>query len=692
MASPTIDRRLGLTGNKAYKAPADLATTGNITLSGEQTIDGTLTDESRVVVWVQTNPVDNGVWDTGTGAWSRAIDCNTNQDIANGTQILVSGGTAYANQIFEFTSANPIIPGTSSITIAQSPSSSSALTRLASTASASDNAGLINPNFNLSYTAGTLGRALTDRVWSVTDYPWLAVGNDSTDNYAAILAAQTALSAAGGGTLLIPRGTFRITTAIPRVTNVDYMGLGWASILKPVACGAFTYAFTTGFGRSQTRNMWIQGSSGTTQIGIYQAGTLNDADELYGLLIDGCAITGFNTAMQFRTLRNFTITNNWIQDVNSGIKLIGKCLVGRIQFNDIVKAAGSGTGTAYGVLLNGFNYTSGTGIVTPEGIRINANQVQGFEYCNDIQAGVEVRITNPDYTATRIGIRFSSVVSFSADDGYVQVDGSLGEFAIHGPAQAAVNNSKYRFRGLKLIATNVPAGTAGIMLGTRTVSGNVDGVSVEDCEFAGWTTSDIECFSSGNNQFIRNRCLSSGTTQSILVGSIPAGRPVVIDQNDCAKLIQYEASAFYSGILDLRTNVISGSTINSGRAQPTTPTFAAGDYTANGTMTWTVGSGDIVTCTHSFNGKLITMLWRMDNTTVGGSLNTQLRIAIPGGLLAAKGNTGASLLIEAGTSISSYSQAIAGLGFIVISKIGGANFASATDTTSLQGSITFEVA
>lgn len=138
MASPSLDRRLGLTGNKAYKAPCDVATTTNITLSGEQTIDGVVTSGSRVLVWSQTNAVDNGIWDSSTGSWSRAIDCNTNQDLAKGTQVYVSGGITYAGYRFVFTSSNPIQPGTSSITITQSTDSSTLQARLADPTSASN--------------------------------------------------------------------------------------------------------------------------------------------------------------------------------------------------------------------------------------------------------------------------------------------------------------------------------------------------------------------------------------------------------------------------------------------------------------------------------------------------------------------------------------------------------------------------
>ena len=77
MASPTTDRRFGLAGGVALKAPCALATTANITLSGEQTIDGTLTDESRVLVKDQTDLTANGIYKSDTGAWTREPDFST---------------------------------------------------------------------------------------------------------------------------------------------------------------------------------------------------------------------------------------------------------------------------------------------------------------------------------------------------------------------------------------------------------------------------------------------------------------------------------------------------------------------------------------------------------------------------------------------------------------------------------------
>lgn len=60
------------------KLPVDAATTGNITLSGTQTIDGySAVVGSRILVWKQTTSSQNGVYIVAAGAWTRATDLDT---------------------------------------------------------------------------------------------------------------------------------------------------------------------------------------------------------------------------------------------------------------------------------------------------------------------------------------------------------------------------------------------------------------------------------------------------------------------------------------------------------------------------------------------------------------------------------------------------------------------------------------
>ena len=87
---------------QSSKEPVDVVSTSNITLSGEQTIDGVLTAGSRVLVGGQTNQNDNGIYVSAAGAWARATDHDGNPDgeIARGNTTLVLSGTNNANTVY----------------------------------------------------------------------------------------------------------------------------------------------------------------------------------------------------------------------------------------------------------------------------------------------------------------------------------------------------------------------------------------------------------------------------------------------------------------------------------------------------------------------------------------------------------------------------------------------------------------
>lgn len=114
MTSPTSDRRQGLVGNTPIKAPVACATSGNIVLSGEQMIGGFQTSASRVLVWQQTDPTQNGIYDTSSAAWTRSNDADGNYDLTKGTIVLVTDGT-YTGLFFRLITSAPITVGTSAI-------------------------------------------------------------------------------------------------------------------------------------------------------------------------------------------------------------------------------------------------------------------------------------------------------------------------------------------------------------------------------------------------------------------------------------------------------------------------------------------------------------------------------------------------------------------------------------------------
>lgn len=119
MTTAQTDRLAGLLVNSAIKNPCAVATTAAITLSGEQTIDGVTTSGSRVLVKNQASSIDNGIYVSDSGAWSRAADFNGPRDVVEGTLIKVNGGTTTVGYWYVSTTGSPV-PGTDAINFGQS--------------------------------------------------------------------------------------------------------------------------------------------------------------------------------------------------------------------------------------------------------------------------------------------------------------------------------------------------------------------------------------------------------------------------------------------------------------------------------------------------------------------------------------------------------------------------------------------
>jgi len=106
------------------KAPVDTSTetVGNITLSGEQTLNGLLTSTSDVLVLEQTTGSENGIYTTASGAWTRRSDCDEDSEVTNGMRTFVdnSSSSVYKHQ-YILTTADPITVGTTALTFAVIP-------------------------------------------------------------------------------------------------------------------------------------------------------------------------------------------------------------------------------------------------------------------------------------------------------------------------------------------------------------------------------------------------------------------------------------------------------------------------------------------------------------------------------------------------------------------------------------------
>jgi hypothetical protein len=172
------------------KAPVLVATTANITLSGEQTIDGITTSSSRVLVKNQSTPANNGIYVSASGAWSRSSDANTWNQLVS-AYVFVEEGTTQADTGWVCTSDPGGTLGVTAVTWVQFSGAGT-------------------------YTAGT-GLTLTGTQFSITNTAVTAgsytIGNFTVNAQGQLTAASSA-STTGSGSVVLATSPTLVTPAL----------------------------------------------------------------------------------------------------------------------------------------------------------------------------------------------------------------------------------------------------------------------------------------------------------------------------------------------------------------------------------------------------------------------------------------------------------------------------------------------
>lgn len=124
-------------------------------------------------------------------------------------------------------------------------------------------------------------------------------------------------------------------------------------------------------------------------------------------------------------------------------------------------------------------------------------------------------------------------------------------------------------------------------------------------------------------------------------------------------------------------------------------TFAAGNFTGNGSMTWTVASGDRPSAGTGYwlRGRQMHYAFQIGTTTVGGTLNTTLQI----NQAEWAGFTPASTVpfrrlavsLDNATDVGAYCT-VSGTSLTIL-KVNGGNWTASTDNTYVYGDLHFEV-
>lgn len=228
MPATITDRLQGLTTSVAVKAPCKAVTTTAITQSGAQTIGGVAcVDGDRYIYALAGGSVLNGIWIVRDGPHERALDFDGNRDVVRGTLVLTGPGTGAA-QMWEVTTADPIVIGTSVITFAaHTPEELALRSELANVLSATLGPALVGFSWSLNYAANSVGWGLMTARYSILKYiptsEWAAIFA-GTSTYNATTNIYSALAAED--LITLPPGRIRGTWDLTNVRGKTIRGAG----------------------------------------------------------------------------------------------------------------------------------------------------------------------------------------------------------------------------------------------------------------------------------------------------------------------------------------------------------------------------------------------------------------------------------------------------------------------------------
>lgn len=229
MGSTTTDRRIGLNSGAAFKVPCKAASTVNLVLSGEQTVDGVAcVTGDRVLVKNQTDQITNGIWVVSTASWTRDLDFDGNLDAVTGTQVMTLNGNTNSNSFWRLATTGVINFGSSLIAFARSfVSDSTLISFIQSGTGAVPRTVQDKLRETISVTdfyANGVSGAKVDPTGSIDSTLGIQKALDFVANYASAYCPSKGSGGAGEVEVLFPDGNYLVSA--PLVNNMR----GWAKI------------------------------------------------------------------------------------------------------------------------------------------------------------------------------------------------------------------------------------------------------------------------------------------------------------------------------------------------------------------------------------------------------------------------------------------------------------------------------
>ena len=256
----------------AIKAECQVATTGNITLFGLQTIDGyTTLANDRVLVKNQTTSAQNGIYVASTGAWARSSDANTWNSLISAFTFIMNGTTQQnSGWVCTITSGGTL--GTTPVTWSQ----------LASAAS---------------YFAGT-GLTLSSYTFSITPVGTSGTYGSASSVPVFVTNASGQVSSVTNTTISIAPSQINATIPNSGLTNSTISGVALGSNLANLTAGT-NITFSSGTTYNGSSAITINASSTMVYPG---AGIPNSTGSAWGT---SYSTTGSGTVVALATSPTF---------------------------------------------------------------------------------------------------------------------------------------------------------------------------------------------------------------------------------------------------------------------------------------------------------------------------------------------------------------------------------------------------
>jgi phage-related tail fiber protein len=237
------------------------ATTGNITLSGTQTVDGvSLLAGDRVLVKNQSTASENGIYDVVSGgSWTRSADANVSSEVTSGLFVFVEEGTTNADSGWVLTTDGSITLGTTSLAFVQF-----------------SGAGQVTAGAGLTKTGNTLdvGTASASRIVVNADNIDLATTGVSQGTYKSVTVDTYGRVTAGTNPTTL--SGYGITDAQPldaTLTALAGVSVSANQLIYATGSDTFTTTSFTSFGRSLVDD--ADAAAGRTTLGLGTIATQN---------------------------------------------------------------------------------------------------------------------------------------------------------------------------------------------------------------------------------------------------------------------------------------------------------------------------------------------------------------------------------------------------------------------------------